>query len=119
MNWYLAKIVYRIICGNGEHTAQFDEQLRLIAADNEETAFEKAKQIGQKEQDSFTNANQEMVQWKFINVAELNKLQELMDGTEVYSMIKETTDVHSYLQFIDGKANHIRQRTTHQILQLL
>ena len=32
MNWYLAKIVYRIICGQGNHTAQFDEQLRLIQA---------------------------------------------------------------------------------------
>ena len=30
MNWYLAKIVYRIICGDGNHTAQFDEQLRLV-----------------------------------------------------------------------------------------
>ncbi|RTL58919.1 MAG: DUF4288 domain-containing protein [Sphingobacteriales bacterium] len=119
MNWYLAKIVYRIICGNGEHTAQFDEQLRLIAADNEETAFEKAQQVGQKEQDCFANVNQEMVQWKFINVAELYKLQELIDGAEVYSMIKETGDAHSYIQFIDEKANHIRQRTTHQILQLL
>ena len=26
MHWFLAKIVYRIICGSGEHTAQFDEQ---------------------------------------------------------------------------------------------
>ena len=32
MNWYLAKIVYRILCGEGEHTAQFDEQLRLVSA---------------------------------------------------------------------------------------
>ena len=30
MKWYLAKIVYRIICGEGNHTPQFDEQLRLI-----------------------------------------------------------------------------------------
>ncbi|MEP7129294.1 MAG: DUF4288 domain-containing protein, partial [Chitinophagales bacterium] len=29
MNWYLAKIVFRIICGDGLHQPQFDEQLRL------------------------------------------------------------------------------------------
>ena len=38
MNWYLTKIVYQIICGEGNHTAQFDEQLRLIAADDEQRA---------------------------------------------------------------------------------
>jgi len=27
MNWYLAKLVFRIICGDGDHTPQFDEQL--------------------------------------------------------------------------------------------
>ena len=118
MNWYLTKIVYRIICGNREHTAQFDEQLRLIAADNEETAFEKARQIGEKEQDCFTNINQEMVQWKFINVAELYKLQELIDGAEVYSMIRESSDASSYIQFIHEKARLIQQKQTHQLLQL-
>ena len=47
MNWYLAKIVYRIYCGDGEHTGQFDEQLRLIAAETKEDAFHKAQTIGQ------------------------------------------------------------------------
>ena len=42
MSWYLTKIVYRIICGQGNHTAQFDEQLRLIEAGSSQEAFEKA-----------------------------------------------------------------------------
>ncbi len=46
MKWYLAKLVFRIICGEGEHTAQFDEQLRLIKANNKEEAFHKAKRVG-------------------------------------------------------------------------
>ena len=40
MNWYLAKFVYRIVCGNGNHIPQFDEQLRLITADNRKKRFE-------------------------------------------------------------------------------
>ena len=42
MNWYIAKIVFRIITGDGDHKPQFDEQLRLINANNEEQAFEKS-----------------------------------------------------------------------------
>ena len=119
MNWYLTKLVYRIICGNGEHTAQFDEQLRLIAAENEEEAFTKAQSTGLKEEDCFTNVNQQAVQWKFINVAELYKLQELIDGAELYSMIRETGDAESYISFIQNKAAHIQQKQTHQLLQLI
>ena len=36
MNWYLSKLVFRIVCGDGQHRAQFDEQLRLIAAADKE-----------------------------------------------------------------------------------
>ena len=39
MNWYLAKLVFRIICGEGNHAAQFDEQLRLVNAFTKEEAF--------------------------------------------------------------------------------
>ena len=35
MKWYLAKLVYRIICGEGNHKPQFDEQLRLIYAEDD------------------------------------------------------------------------------------
>jgi hypothetical protein len=48
MNCYLAKIVYRIICGEGKHMPQFDEQLRLIYAEDDFHAFQKARIIGEK-----------------------------------------------------------------------
>jgi len=44
MNWYLAKMVFRIVCGDGNHTAQFDEQLRLISAGSKEEAFHKQQE---------------------------------------------------------------------------
>ena len=53
MNWYLTKIVFRIVCGEGKHTPQFDEQLRVIAADNKEEAFYKARAIGKDEEEFF------------------------------------------------------------------
>ena len=62
MNWFLAKIVYRIVCGEGIHQPQFDEQLRLIHATCEGEALVKAKQIGVAEEVQFSNQQQHLVQ---------------------------------------------------------
>jgi hypothetical protein len=119
MNWYLAKIVYRIICGTGNHTAQFDEQLRLISAGDEEQAFEKAVKMGHSEADSFCNTKNELITWKFINISELYKLGDLMDGAELYSRIQEVDDGEVYTEAIHRKAATIREKTTHQVLHLI
>jgi hypothetical protein len=63
MNWYLAKMVFRIICGDGDHTAQFDEQLRLVSASSKEEAFHKAQVLGVREEEIFFNNNLQLVQW--------------------------------------------------------
>lgn len=118
MNWYLAKIVYRIICGNGDHTPQFDEQLRLVHAENKEQAFLKAQSTGKKEEESFYNNKQELVNWQFINVSELYRIGEMIDGAEVYSRIEEREDGENYTAVINRKAAGILQSDTHQILQL-
>lgn len=119
MNWYLAKIVYRIICGDGDHTAQFDEQLRLIFAANKEEAFFKAQQTGKNEEETFYNMKQEMVQWKFINVCELYRVGEMIDGAELYSRIEEKEDGDMYTDVVHKKAQGILYSDSHQLLQLV
>jgi hypothetical protein len=119
MNWYLAKIVYHIICGDGDHTAQFDEQLRLIKANNKEEAFHKAKQFGKAEEEIFLNDKQELVQWRFINVSALYKLGDLIDGAEVYSHIEERGDADEYIHTINKKADHILNGHSLEILKLV
>lgn len=118
MNWYLTKLVYQIICGAGHHTPQFDEQLRLICAGTEEEAFDKAVQMGRYEEESFSNMKNEMVQWKFINVSELYRLCQLIDGAELYSRIQEIDDAASYIHAVHQKAAAIRGKETLQLLQL-
>ena len=118
MNWFLAKIIFRIICGNGEHTPQFDKQLRLIQAEDDTKAFEKACLIGEQEQVSFLNQQEQLVQWKFINVSELYKLSALIDGAELYSRIQEIDDADHYIGVVNKKASHIQEKITHQLLQL-
>ncbi|HXD79169.1 MAG TPA: DUF4288 domain-containing protein [Puia sp.] len=119
MNWYLSKIIFQIICGEGNHTPQFDEQLRLIAAQDEDEAFTKAFRLGEREQDRFYNHEQQLVQWKFINVAELYRLSGLLDGAEMYSRIQETDEPEAYIDLANRRADHIREAGTHKMLELL
>ncbi|MDF2193042.1 DUF4288 domain-containing protein [Paraflavitalea sp. CAU 1676] len=118
MSWFLCKIVYQIICGEGEHTPQFDEQLRLIQADDESTAFAKAQTIGDLEQEMFFNQQQKMVQWKFINVSELYRISALIDGAELYSRVQEADNAGVYIELVHKKAAHIRDNITHRFLEL-
>lgn len=119
MNWYLAKIVYEIRCGEGNHNGQFDEQLRLVAALSKEEAFYKAQSIGHKEEEFFFNQKQQLVQWKFINVAEIYKLSELIDGAELYSRIEESDHPGSYVNMIHKKAEQILSGNSLEILDLV
>ena len=119
MNWYLVKIVFRIICGDGDHTPQFDEQLRLVSANDKKDAFYKAHQIGQREEDVFYNHKQQLVQWKFINVSELYKLGEMIDGAELYSRIEERDNADTYTEIINRKAAGIIHSDSTELLQLV
>ena len=112
MNWYLAKIVYRIICGSGDHTPQFEEQLRLILADNRENAFLKAHCIGKKEEDSFLNVNQELVQWQFVNISELYSIKDLNDGSEIHCRIEEKENADIYIEVVNKRAEAILQSSS-------
>lgn len=118
MNWYLAKMVFRIVCGEGEHTAQFDEQLRLVAAGTKEEAFQKAQDMGHAEEETFYNRKEQLVKWQFINVAELYKLSELIDGAELYSRIEERDNADAYIYTVNQKAENIFFTQTHQLLKL-
>ena len=106
MKWYLAKLVFHIICGNGDHTPQFDEQLRLIYAEDDLHAFHKARKIGEGESaDEIITP----VKWKFIDVSELHLLAELTDGAEIYSRVNEEESAETYINIIKKRANGLLQ----------
>ena len=114
MKWYMAKIVYQIICGEGDHTPQFDEQLRLIYAENNLHAFHKARNIGRQEEDCFLNYVNKPVHWKFIDVAEIHLLDVLVDGAEVYSKICEEENEHDYIHSVRLKAALLLESGSYQ-----
>lgn len=117
MHSYLVKLVYQIICGEGCHTPQFDEQLRFVAAGSEEEALQKGAIIGAQEEEAFTNNRQQLVQWKFVAVTELYTLDELADGAEVFSQVKETDDAGTYRAFLLHKAARLEKRISSLIPQ--
>ena len=119
MKWYLVKMVYRIICGDGRHTPQFDEQLRLIVAGNGSEAFDKAVTMGMKEQESFLNQRNELVQWQFVNVPEVYRLSKLIDGAEIYSRINEVEDAEAYTTFVHSKAGSMQDKQRQQLQNLI
>ncbi|MBC8035319.1 MAG: DUF4288 domain-containing protein [Chitinophagaceae bacterium] len=108
MNWYLTKLVFRIVCGAGEHIPQFDEQLRLITAYDEKEAFDKAFHLGKQEEDSFINSRNEIVQWLFINISEMKSLGSLSDGLELYSRIEEKDSAAHFINCVNRKAEKLR-----------
>ena len=118
MKWYLAKIIYRIICGDGIHTAQFDEQLRLIHAEDDFHAFQKARLIGEKEEDNFLNDDLKPVHWKFIDITELHPLDNFIDGAEIYSKIDEKEDAIKYIRQINVRANYLHEACLQKTVDL-
>ena len=117
MKWYLAKLVYRIICGEGNHKPQFDEQLRLIYGEDDLHAFQKARTTGHHEEDTFLNNAQKLVHWKFIDVSELYPLNELTDGAEIYSRICEEDDADHYIKITHKRATHLLESSTYQSVE--
>ena len=111
MNWYLAKLVFRIMSGEGEHRPQFDEQLRLLSADNWQHALEKAEALGEQGQDTFLNSKQQKVQWQFVNVAELSAVGKLKDGLELHYRIMEPQNAEQYIELVHDKAAQIASRS--------
>jgi hypothetical protein len=116
MKWYLAKLVFQIVCGSGKHTPQFDEQLRLIYADDELHAFHKARLLG--EGDCLKEQNAVAVNWKFIDVSELHPLMHATDGAEIYSVIKEEADANLYIRSIQKASTQLLQHGLHQFTRL-
>jgi len=113
MNWFLAKLVFRIHCGNGNHVPQFDEQLRLLYAEDELHAFHKARLLGEGER---VDPSQVNVSWKFLDVIELHPLINFTDGAEIYSVKREEDDANVYIRSIQKTASQLLQQGLHQFI---
>ena len=100
MSWYLVKIVFQIICGNGSHKPQFEEQLRIVLANDTAEAIAKTKYIALQEEDAFMNQSNQLVQWKFIAITDIYPLQTDVDGAALFSKISEEENAAWFIQSV-------------------
>lgn len=107
MNWYLAKLIYQIVYGDGFYNAQFSEQLRLVEAVDEVHAFTKAQLLGHKEESTLLNETGALIQWKFIDVCELIVIDSMTDGAEVMSQISEPSCAKTYIKTVKRQASQL------------
>jgi len=107
MNWYIAKLVYQVIYGEGLCESQFTEQLRLVEATDDVHAFTKAQLMGHREENTFYQETKALVQWKFIDVCELIVLDALADGVELASQITEQVNTKVYIKSIQRKSSQL------------
>ena len=104
MNRYLSKLVFNIRIDNDKETQQFDEQTRIIEANDLESAFLKAKALGKKEEEIFYNEKHQQINWEFIDVTDLYALQEFKDGEQLFSNTHETIDGDAFIKYTHEKS---------------
>ena len=101
MKWFLVKYIYEIVCENGKYNLQFDEQLRLMMAENKQDALRKAACSAEHFQPSFENCKGEKISWKFVCIADLHEISAPGDGVEITSVLHEPNDLGSFMAEID------------------
>lgn len=107
MNWYLVKLVFQIV--NDSCTTQFDEQMRLIQADELEWAVEKARVLGWLEQ---SDDSENTPGWRFIDVADIRKIEACEDGMQLCTHTIEAENAEDYIRLTkinSAKAFHLAQ----------
>ena len=85
--WYAAVLVVRSsVEGAPEVEPLFDIQYRMIQAPDAESAYQKAFLLGERENQSYPNADGENVVWTFVGLRNLQEIADpIADGVEVYS----------------------------------
>lgn len=97
---YLVRLIFSIqIEGNGQKF-QFDEQLRLVWARDENKAMEVGQMIGYEEEEKFQNQNGTWVYWQFEGCQLIGNLGNKPNGSLVFSLTTEFDDPSGYLALV-------------------
>lgn len=91
MKTYASQIIYSIKC-DGEFTGQYDEQWRLLFADDEVAAIELAKTIGIQEASIITDRHGRKISWEMIAIKDVREV-ELGHGSLLTSTVIDVTTI--------------------------
>ncbi len=87
MQSYTAQIIYRIEC-DGHPTDQYEEQWRLVYADNEEHALSEARETGITAETTFIDRHGRTIDWRMLAIKDLQPV-DLQHGGLLFSMVRE------------------------------
>lgn len=91
MKTFTAQIIYKIVC-DGIKSEQYEEQWRLVFAEDDRTALTEARRIGTAEEATFVDRHGRTVQWKLVAVKDLKELS-VEQGALLFSMIREVEPI--------------------------
>ena len=109
MQWYISKLVFQLI-NNEMLTTQFNEQVKLIGADDELQAFNKARIIGD---NTCLQCKSGETTIKFIDVSELQLLTEVKDGLSLISNLVCNVSAEDYICKTQKSASYLFQKGLH------
>lgn len=87
MKSFTAQIIYRIEC-EGLPTDQYEEQWRLVYAENEETALSEARNAGRSEEATFIDRHGRTICWRMLAVKDLQPV-DLKNGGLLFSVVRD------------------------------
>lgn len=87
MKAFTAQIIYRIEC-DGHFTDQYEEQWRLVFAEDELQAVTEARNTGYHEETTFVDRHGRTIFWRMLAVKDLQPV-ELVNGGLLFSTVRE------------------------------
>lgn len=91
MKSFTAHIIYRIVC-EGVFSEQYEEQWRILFANDENAALKEAHRLGKEEECSFADRQGRKVGWEMIAVKELREVN-MKHGALIFSTVKEVEPI--------------------------
>lgn len=95
MKAYTAQIIYRIKCA-GVSTEQYEEQWRLVFADEIREALFQARVVGKEEEATFIDRHGRTVSWELVAVKDLQEV-DVKHGSLLFSSVREVEPIASPL----------------------
>lgn len=91
MRSFTAQLIYRIICDEA-FTEQYEEQWRIVFANDENAALAEARRLGIEEECSFADRHGRTIRWEMIAVKELKEVN-MKHGALIFSVVKEVEPI--------------------------
>jgi hypothetical protein len=102
--WYAASLLFKSVKESSDEPSLWEESIRLVRADTDAEAHEKAVRLGRSAETSY-EADGSLVTWSFDRVERIYAIEgvQVEDGTELFSRHLRDSEVRSLLTPFDDE----------------